>query len=71
MSDEKSKDREWVSSGTKWEALAGYARAVRVGDTIYVSGTTASGPDGVMGGADPAAQAHIVIDRISKVLDWL
>lgn len=64
-------DREWVGSGTPWEALAGYARAVRVGDTIYVSGTTASSPDGVAGGNDPAAQAQFAINKIDTALQSL
>lgn len=64
-------DRKWVTSGTTWEALAGYARAVRVGDTIYVSGTTAMGPDGLVGGNDPAAQARFVLEKIEAALRQL
>jgi len=60
--------REWVDSGTSWEAMAGYARAVRVGDRILVSGTTATGPDGVVGAGDPAAQARFILDKIEGVL---
>lgn len=60
--------RERVDSGTPWEAMAGYARAVRVGDRILVSGTTASGPDGVVGAGDPAAQARFILDQIEGVL---
>lgn len=63
--------RAWVSTGTSWEALAGYARAVRVGDRVLVSGTTASGPDGTVGVGDPAAQARFVLDRIEWALDRL
>jgi enamine deaminase RidA (YjgF/YER057c/UK114 family) len=51
-------------SGTKWEELAGYSRAVRVGDRILVSGTTATGPEGLVGGSDPAAQARFILDKI-------
>src|SRR5262249_35817695 len=49
--------RQRVSSGGRWEPLVGYARAVRVADTVWVSGCTAAGPDGLMLGADaPYAQ---------------
>jgi enamine deaminase RidA (YjgF/YER057c/UK114 family) len=51
-------------SGTVWEELAGYSRAVRVGDRILVSGTTATGPDGLVGGDDPAAQARFILEKI-------
>jgi len=63
--------REWVGSGTTWEALAGYARAVRVGDRVLVSGTTATGPDGLVGGSDAAAQARFVLDKIEAALAQL
>jgi len=64
-------ERKWVGSGTTWEALAGYARAVRVDDAIYVSGTTAMGPDGLVGGNDPAAQARFVLEKIEGALKQL
>jgi enamine deaminase RidA (YjgF/YER057c/UK114 family) len=61
-----------VSSGTAWEAIAGYARAVRVGDRILVSGTTATGPDGeIIGPGDPAAQARAILDRIEAAIEQL
>jgi enamine deaminase RidA (YjgF/YER057c/UK114 family) len=60
--------RQTVSSGTHWEAMAGYSRAVRVGDHIYVSGTTATGPDGLVGGSDPAAQARYALDKIEAAI---
>ncbi|MGQ0604099.1 MAG: RidA family protein [Anaerolineales bacterium] len=60
--------RQTVSSGTHWEALAGYARAVRVGDQIWVSGTTATGPDGLVGPGDPAAQARYALDKIEAAI---
>jgi enamine deaminase RidA (YjgF/YER057c/UK114 family) len=68
---DRSGARAWVSTGTPWEALAGYARAVRVGDRILVSGTTASGPAGTVGVGDPAAQARFVLDRIEWALTQL
>lgn len=61
--------RTSVSSGTKWEALAGYARAVRVGDTIHVSGTTATDENGnVVGGTDPGEQARYAIQKIERAV---
>ena len=62
---------ERVSSGTPWEELAGYCRAVRKGDRIHVAGTTASHGSRVIGGLDPAAQTHFVIDKIEGALQSL
>lgn len=56
--------RVTFDSGTIWESLAGYSRAVRVGDRILVAGTTATGPDGLVGAGDPAAQARFIFDKI-------
>ena len=55
-------------SGTSWERLAGFARAVQHGNRISVSGTTATLGDRVIGGRDPAAQTHFVIDKIEGAL---
>jgi len=63
--------RRTVSSGAHWEEMAGYSRAVRVGDRILVSGTTATGPDGLVGAGDPAAQAHYIIDKIEAAIEKL
>ena len=60
-----------VFSGTPWEPLAGYARAVKKGNQIYVSGTTATHGDQIIGGNDPAAQTHFVIDKIEGALNSL
>jgi enamine deaminase RidA (YjgF/YER057c/UK114 family) len=57
-----------VSSGTIWEESAGYCRAVRRGDLIWIAGTTATHGDRLIGGEDPAAQMHFVIDKIEGVL---
>lgn len=59
---------EHVSSGTPWERTAGYSRAVRRGDRIWVSGTTASHGRRRIGGDDAAAQAHFAIDKIEGAL---
>ncbi|HUU35208.1 MAG TPA: aldo/keto reductase [Vicinamibacterales bacterium] len=58
-------------SGTSWEPMAGYARAVRAGSRISVSGTTATHGSRLLGGADPAAQTHAVIDKIEGALQSL
>jgi aryl-alcohol dehydrogenase-like predicted oxidoreductase/enamine deaminase RidA (YjgF/YER057c/UK114 family) len=63
--------RSLCLSGTPWEDLAGFSRAVRTGSRILVSGTTATHGDRVIGGADPAAQAHFVIDKIEGALQSL
>jgi aryl-alcohol dehydrogenase-like predicted oxidoreductase/enamine deaminase RidA (YjgF/YER057c/UK114 family) len=60
-----------VSSGTVWEDMAGYSRAVRSGDRILVSGTTATHGARLIGGSDPVAQAHFVIDKIQAAVESL
>lgn len=64
--------RRSIQSGAPWESIAGYARAVRVGDTIHVSGTTAQGPDGALVGiGDPAAQTRRCLEIIAEALAGL
>jgi aryl-alcohol dehydrogenase-like predicted oxidoreductase/enamine deaminase RidA (YjgF/YER057c/UK114 family) len=63
--------RTLVLSGTEWEPLAGFCRALRMGDRILVSGTTATHRDRAIGGSDPAAQTHFVIDKIEGALQSL
>ena len=63
-------ERERVSSGTEWESTVGYSRAVRAGDEIHVSGTTATDGDGqVVGVGDPYAQTVRAIDDVAGALD--
>jgi enamine deaminase RidA (YjgF/YER057c/UK114 family) len=63
------KDRQRVSTGTKWEPLIGYSRAVRVGDRIYVTGTTATDERGeIVGVGDAYAQAVQAIKNIERAL---
>jgi enamine deaminase RidA (YjgF/YER057c/UK114 family) len=58
-------------SGTVWEPMAGYSRAVRKGSRIHVSGTTATHGSRAIGGNDAAAQTHFCIDKIAGALQSL
>jgi enamine deaminase RidA (YjgF/YER057c/UK114 family) len=61
--------RTLISSGGRWEEMAGYSRAVRVGDVVEVSGTTDAGPDGIsMHPDDAEAQAREALSRIATAL---
>jgi enamine deaminase RidA (YjgF/YER057c/UK114 family) len=58
-----------ISSGTKWENIVAYSRAVRVGNIIEVAGTTAVDENGqVVGTGDPAEQTKFILTKIEKAL---
>lgn len=66
-----SRGRQRILSGTVWEDIAGFSRAIRKDNRILISGTTATHGDRIIGGNDPAAQTHAVIDKIEGALQSL
>lgn len=58
--------KQSISTGTVWEKKASFSRAIRIENRILVAGTTATGPDGLVGKGDPAKQMEFILDRIES-----
>src|SRR5260221_13027126 len=69
MQQMHGQERHLYATGTRWDPVVGYSRAIRVGPFVYVSGTTATDKNGqIVGQGDPYAQAVQIIKNIEEVL---
>ena len=62
-------ERTLISSGSVYEPIVGYSRAVRAGAFVFISGTTAGSPDGAIGGADAELQTREIFVRLAAALE--
>ena len=60
--------RENISSGSPWEDIIGYSRAVKIGNVVEISGTTASSDNGIVGKNDLYAQTKFILEKVKGVL---
>lgn len=61
--------RQLISSGAKWESIVGYSRAVKIGNQLWVAGTTATDENGeVVGKGDAGAQTRYILAKIERAL---
>ena len=64
------RERKNISSGAPWESIVGYSRAVRIGNHVWVAGTTATDENGkVVGVGDAAAQTRYALQKIGRALE--
>ena len=64
------RERKNISSGASWESIVGYSRAVRIGNHVWVAGTTATDDNGkVVGVGDAAAQTRYALQKIGRALE--